>query len=109
MKGKISVRDGATLASEIATLTETTPADLKSRWRVLYGTEPPPRISRDLLTRAVAYRIQEKALGAQSSMPRRCSTASICRSNGRRNATLSVSSKVRFQLHRSDAVVLRPD
>ena len=71
MKSKISVSDRATLASEIATLAEATPADLKSRWRVLYGTEPPPRISRDLLTRAVAYRIQEKALGGLKPSTRR--------------------------------------
>src|ERR1700676_2057838 len=32
----------------------------------------------------------------QSSTPRRCPIASICRSNGRRNAMLSVSSKVRL-------------
>src|SRR6266702_3094855 len=70
-KGKISVGDRATLASEIATLPDATPADLKSRWRVLYGTEPPPRISRDLLTRAVAYRIQEKALGGLKPSTRR--------------------------------------
>ena len=71
MKSKISVGDRATLASEIATLAEATPADLKSRWRVLYRTEPPPRISRDLLTRAVAYRIQEKALGGLKPSTRR--------------------------------------
>jgi Protein of unknown function (DUF2924)/Recombinase len=71
MKSKISVGDRATLASEIATLTEATPADLKSRWRVLYGAEPPPRMSRDLLTRAIAYRIQEKALGGLKPSTRR--------------------------------------
>jgi hypothetical protein len=71
MKSKISVHDRETLASEIATLTEATLPDLKSRWRVLYGTEPPPRISRDLLTRAIAYRIQEKALGGLSPSTRR--------------------------------------
>jgi hypothetical protein len=71
MKSKISVGDRATLASEIATLTEATPADLKSRWRVLYGTAPPPRISRDLLTRAIAYRIQEEALGGLRPSTRR--------------------------------------
>ena len=45
MKSKISVGDRATLASEIATLTEATPADLKSRWRVLgaIGTCLPER------------------------------------------------------------------
>jgi len=71
MKSKISVGARATLASEIAALAEATPADLKSRWRVLYGTEPPPRISRELLTRAVAYRIQEKALGGLKPSTRR--------------------------------------
>ena len=38
---------------------------------MLYGTEPPPRISRDLLTRAVAYRIQEEALGGLKPSTRR--------------------------------------
>ena len=38
---------------------------------MLYGTEPPPRISRDLLTRAVAYRIQEEALGGLRPSTRR--------------------------------------
>jgi len=71
MKGKISVGDRATPASEIAALAEATPVDLKCRWRVLYGTEPPSRISRDLLTRAVAYRIQEKALGGLKPSTRR--------------------------------------
>jgi len=71
MKSKISVGDEANLASEIATLAEATLADLKSRWRVLYSAEPPPRISRDLLTRAVAYRIQEKALGGLKPSTRR--------------------------------------
>jgi hypothetical protein len=71
MKSKISVSDRATLATEIASLAEAILADLKSRWRVLYGTEPPPRISRDLLTRAVAYRIQEKALGGLKPSTRR--------------------------------------
>jgi DUF2924 family protein len=74
VKSKISVRDRATLLSEIATLAEATLADLKSCWRVLYGTEPPPRVSRDLLTRAVAYRIQEKALGGLRPSTRRTQT-----------------------------------
>ena len=40
-------------------------------WRVLYRTEPPRRISRDLLIRALAYRIQEKALGGIKPSTRR--------------------------------------
>jgi Protein of unknown function (DUF2924) len=63
MKRKISVTRSA-LACEIAALPDATSADLKERWRALYRSEPPRRISRDLLVRALAYRIQEKALGA---------------------------------------------
>ncbi len=59
MKRKISVAPSA-FAREIAALPEATSASLKKRWRALYGTEAPRRISRDLLIRALAYRIQEK-------------------------------------------------
>ena len=38
---------------------------------MLYRTEPPRRISRDLLIRALAYRIQERALGGLSPSTRR--------------------------------------
>jgi Protein of unknown function (DUF2924) len=62
MKRKISVTRSA-LSCEIAALLEATSANLKERWLALYGTEAPRRISRDLLIRALAYRIQEKALG----------------------------------------------
>jgi Protein of unknown function (DUF2924) len=70
MKRKIAV-SSSTLAREIEALHEATTADLKNRWRALYGTEPPRRIGRDLLTRAVAYRMQEKALGDLKPSTRR--------------------------------------
>ena len=70
MKHKVSSTTAA-LGHEIAALRQTPPADLKERWRALYCTEPPRRISRDLLVRAVAYRIQEKALGGLKPATRR--------------------------------------
>jgi hypothetical protein len=70
MKHKVSSSTSA-LAHEIAALRHATAADLKERWRVLYRTEPPRRISRDLLMRALAYRIQEKALGGLKPSTRR--------------------------------------
>jgi len=70
VKRKISVSPSA-LAREIAALAEATLANLKDRWRALYGTEPPRRISRDLLTRALAYRIQEQARGGLKPSTRR--------------------------------------
>ena len=36
---------------------------LRDRWRRHYRNEPPPHLSRDLLTRAIAHRIQERAHG----------------------------------------------
>lgn len=70
MKHNISVTRSA-LSCEIAALLEATPTNLKERWRALYGTEAPCRISRDLLIRALAYRIQEKALGGLKPSTRR--------------------------------------
>ena len=64
------------LYDELASLPALGPERLKERWRILYGTEPPPRISEDLLRRAIAYRLQERA-SAASSLPRAdCSSGS---------------------------------
>ena len=68
MKRNVSV---SALVREIDELQEATSANLKQRWRALYRTEPPRRISRDLLMRALAYRIQEKALGGLKPSTRR--------------------------------------
>src|SRR5215469_8106544 len=59
------------LSNEIAALHSATTLQLRQRWKALYGTEPPPRASRDLMTRAVAYCIQERALGGLSASTRR--------------------------------------
>ena len=59
------------LAQQIEALRQATHAGLKERWRALYCAEPSRRISRDLLVRALAYRIQEKALGGLKPSTRR--------------------------------------
>jgi len=46
------------------------PAELRSEWRRLYRSQP-PRLSRDLLIRAVAYRIQELRYGGLNKTIRR--------------------------------------
>jgi hypothetical protein len=70
MKRKIFVTLSA-LACQIAALPEATSANLKERWQALYGSEASRRISRDLLVRALAYRIQEQALGGLKPSTRR--------------------------------------
>jgi hypothetical protein len=47
---------------QIALLREASTADLKGRWRELFGTEPPP-FSRPYLQDRLAHRIQELAYG----------------------------------------------
>src|SRR5271155_2900944 len=56
---------------ELADLASLSVKDLKDRWRSWYGAEPPTRISRELLTRAIAYRMQERAFGGLKSSTRR--------------------------------------
>src|SRR5258706_13465496 len=36
---------------------------LRAEWQRIYGHAPPPRISRELLLRAIAYRLQERSFG----------------------------------------------
>ena len=65
-------QDGAySLSEELAPLQHLDVASLKQRWRALYGTEPPTKISRGLLTHAVACCMQEKALGGLKPSTRR--------------------------------------
>ena len=36
---------------------------LRAEWRRVFGSDPPPAFSKDLLARAIAYRLQEQVLG----------------------------------------------
>ena len=71
MKREIRGKDREKLTQEIAGLIGLSIKELKDRWRTLYGVEPHQRISRELLTRAIAYRIQELALGGLKPSTRR--------------------------------------
>lgn len=65
------VGDGEQLRQELAALSALSVKQLKARWRSLYGSEPPRYLSRQLLTGAVAYRLQEQAFGGLKSSTRR--------------------------------------
>jgi hypothetical protein len=71
MQANLSDREPHGLAGELAALQHLDSTVLKQRWRALYQTEAPARISRSLLLQAVAYRIQEQALGGLKSSTRR--------------------------------------
>ena len=51
------------LAAEIASLSKLDTDELRARWKAMFGNPPSRDISRSFLTRAIAYRLQEKAFG----------------------------------------------
>src|SRR5208337_2191365 len=57
-----SIGRGA-LASEIASLSKLGTDEIRERWKAMFGKAPSRDISRSFLTRAIAYRLQEKAFG----------------------------------------------
>lgn len=57
-----SPSDTASLAEHLVALSELTLPELRAEWRRLYRSQA-PRLSRKLMVRAIAYRIQERACG----------------------------------------------
>ena len=60
-----------TLAADLAALEELSREELRHRWVDFYDTPCPTYISRVLMLRALAYRIQEQALGGLDRATRR--------------------------------------
>src|SRR5260370_31702026 len=63
--------DSTDIEARVLALDALTTADLRIEWRRLYRVTPPTRLSRDLLIRGVAYRVQERAQGGLSLTIRR--------------------------------------
>ena len=51
------------LARDVASLPALDAATLRQRWKVLFGADPSTRVGRSLMVKAIAYRLQERALG----------------------------------------------
>jgi hypothetical protein len=61
------MRENAINVAEILErLSTLTIFELREEWRRLHRSPPPMRLSRDLLIRAIAYRLQERAHGGLS-------------------------------------------
>ena len=56
------------LAERLTALGQMTHTELRDEWRRLYRAHPPKKISRDLLELAVAWKLQEKALGGPGDL-----------------------------------------
>jgi len=63
--------DASGLASTLASLPTLDRDELLERWRTLYGKPAPPHISRPILVRAIAYRMQEQVFGGLKPATRR--------------------------------------
>ena len=63
--------DIAKLKVDIIGLVDRSTQDLRLAWRQVHRTEPPPGLSRDLLIRALAHRLQEETHGGTSRAQRR--------------------------------------
>ena len=58
-----AIEDATACREALARLLELDLGELRQQWRILYKTDASPHLSRALLVRAVAYRMQEAALG----------------------------------------------
>src|SRR4051812_6021070 len=59
------------LGTALAGLDRASRHRLAEHWAEYFGAPPPPRTSRSLMIRAVAYKMQERALGGLSAATRR--------------------------------------
>lgn len=59
------------LSRDLAALPDLPLDALKERWQTLYGSPPPSGLGRALMVRAIAYRMQELALGGLWPVTRR--------------------------------------
>jgi Protein of unknown function (DUF2924) len=67
------------VAKALVRLSEVTIFELRGEWRRLHRMPPPMRLSRDLLTRGISYKLQERAYGGLSMATRKLEQAAAGR------------------------------
>ena len=82
--------DREALDVEIARLRDLDIAALRSRWHAAFGRRPPPHLTRHLLFRILAYRLQAERLGDLDDASRRLLDGSGSPEKAGQNATTSV-------------------
>ena len=87
MKKRIKQCNSASLANDLVELSGLDRDALVEQWRSIYKPQPPANISRSLLIRAIAYRLQENALsGLKPSAGRFLAQVAEDASAGRKSA-----------------------
>jgi hypothetical protein len=71
MKRSLIDHGGRKVLAEIEGLRTLNREQLNQRWRELFAAERPPRVCGELLIKALAYRLEEKALGGLKPAARR--------------------------------------
>jgi Protein of unknown function (DUF2924) len=71
MKNSIAKGDLKGLAAALDAISSLSPEELDAQWKALYGSDSPDRLRRPLMIQALAYRIQEQALGGLKPATRR--------------------------------------
>src|SRR5580700_7947666 len=68
-RGALADMDKAAIdvAKALARLSALTIFELRGEWRRFHRTPPPMRLSRDLLTQGITYKLQERAYGGLST------------------------------------------
>ena len=74
MTRRAPAMDREALAAEIAGVSKLDIDELRDRWKTTYGKAPSREIGRSFLTRAIAYRLQERAYGGLKPSTRRLLT-----------------------------------
>ena len=69
--------DQKTLDVEIARLRDLDVGELRARWHTVFRRRPPPHLSRHLLFRVLAYRLQADRLGDLDAESRRLLDRSV--------------------------------
>ena len=62
-RGSKPERDPQKLALQLDRLRAMNPTKLRQQWQTLFSADLPPKLRSSLLVQAIAYRLQEKALG----------------------------------------------
>jgi hypothetical protein len=88
------------LAAEIASLSKLGVGELRERWKAMFGNAPSRDIGRSFLTRAIAYRLQEKAFGGLKPSTQRM-LAEVAYGGANRSAAIP------FRIVRPGAVLVR--
>jgi hypothetical protein len=95
MRRRLSEADSQKLANELTGLSRLSDEKLNGHFKIMYRANPPRRMRRSLLIQALAYRMQEKALGGLKPATRRLLAVVADDATARRTSCLMPERKIK--------------